>query len=91
MIGERPAEHAAEQRERWDQLARDLERHRLRHQVDVERDTTLGPSEPPSGNHGQYRREREDLSRRVQDLRADRGLQPARDIDPPDLDLDLDL
>jgi conjugative relaxase-like TrwC/TraI family protein len=91
MIGERPAEHAAEQRERWDQLARDLERHRLRHQVDVERDTTLGPPEPPTGDHGQYRRDREQLSRRVQDLRNDRGLQPARDLDPPDLDLDLDL
>jgi N12 class adenine-specific DNA methylase len=91
MIGERPAEHAAEQRERWDQLARDLERHRLRHQVDVDRDTTLGAPQPPADDHGQYRRDRERLSRRVQDLRNDHGLQPTRDIDPPDLDLDLDL
>ena len=86
-IGERP-DQAGEQRERWDQLARDLEQHRLRYEIDVERDGITGPRHAPDRQHG-YQRQRDELSRRVRQLRADRGLEAARETDAPDAGLDL--
>ena len=85
MLGERP-ERAGSQRERWEQLARDLERYRLEHGVDVDRDGPVGRR--PSGRD----EEREQLVERIRDLRAERGLSPEApglelDVDAPELDL----
>ena len=85
MLGERP-ERAGAQRERWEQLARDLERYRLKHGVDVDRDGPVGRR--PSGRD----EEREQLVERIRDLRAERGLSPETpglelDVDAPELDL----
>jgi energy-coupling factor transporter ATP-binding protein EcfA2 len=78
-LGERPGRASAE-RERWDQLARDLERYRLERGIDVDRDGPLG--QRPAGRDEQ----REQLAERVRDLRAERGLDP----DVPGLELDVD-
>jgi hypothetical protein len=85
-IGERP-QQAGEQRQRWDQLARELEQHRLRYEIDVERGIT-GPRDAPERQHD-YQRQRDELSRRVQQLQAERGLEAARNTDAPDAGLDL--
>ena len=87
-IGERP-QQAGEQRQRWDQLARDLEQHRLRYEIDVERDGITGPRDAPERQHGAYQRQRDELSRRVRQLQAERGLEAARETDAPDAGLDL--
>ena len=86
-IGERP-QQVGEQRQRWDQLARDLEQHRLRYEIDVERDGITGPRHAPERQHG-YQRQRDELSRRVRELQAERGLEAARETDTPDAGLDL--
>jgi conjugative relaxase-like TrwC/TraI family protein len=86
-IGERP-DQPGEQRQRWEQLARDLERHRLQYQLDVEHGTPLGPADAPAGAaRSEYRRERDQLARRVRDLRSERQLPPL-EADAPDLGLD---
>ena len=84
-LGERP-DRAGGERERWEQLARDLERYRLEHGVDVDHDGPVGRR--PSGRDEQ----REQLVERIRELRAERGLAPEApglelDIDAPELDL----
>ena len=66
-LGERP-ERDGPQRERWQQLARDLERYRLEHDIDVDRDGPVGPRPHRRDEH------REQLIERIRGLRADRGL-----------------
>jgi hypothetical protein len=87
-IGERP-QQPGEQRERWDEIAHDLEQHRLRYQIDAERHGITGPRDAPERQHGAFQRQRDELSRRVQQLQADRGLEAAREPDAPDAGLDL--
>jgi conjugative relaxase-like TrwC/TraI family protein len=85
LLGD-PPERAGEPRDRWEQLARDLERYRLEHGVDVDRDASIGRR--PSGRAEQ----REHLVERIRELRAERGLAPEApglelDVDAPELDL----
>lgn len=83
-LGQRPDRSGA-QRERWDQLARDLERYRLEHGVDVDRDGPVGPR-PTARDE-----EREQLIQRIRASRAERGLSPEApglEIDGPQLELD---
>jgi hypothetical protein len=87
-IGERPQE-AGEQLERWDQLARELEQHRLRYEIDVERNGITGPRDARQHDRRAYERQRDELSRRVRQLQAERGLEAARETDAPDAGLDL--
>jgi conjugative relaxase-like TrwC/TraI family protein len=82
-IGERP-QQPGEQRERWEQLARDLEQHRLRHEIDVDQDTALGPEQQP-GRGGTYQHDRRQLARRVEQIRADQGLQAQREQEAPEI------
>src|SRR5450755_1892781 len=85
-IGERPL---GEQRQRWDQLARELEQHRLRYEIDVERDGITGPRDARQHDRRAYERQRDELSRRVRQLQAERGLEAARETDAPDAGLGL--
>ena len=95
-LGPRPEPGA--ERERWDELARALERHRIEHDVDVERDGPLGPS-PTSDAHARpgrdadYARAWRELAGRVREHRAERSLEPdprAGELAPePDLGLEL--
>ena len=98
-LGPRP--EAPGERARWDELARALERHRVTHDVDVERDGPLGP-EPVPARRGRddgldrYRHERHTLAERVRALRAARGLEPvahehAAEVEPPAPDAGLEL
>ena len=98
-LGPRP--QAPGERARWDELARALERHRVTHDVDVERDGPLGP-EPVPAHRGRddgldrYRHERDTLAERVRALRAARGLEPvahehAAEVEPPAPDAGLEL
>lgn len=57
--------------QRWEQLARDLERYRLERGVDVERDGPLGPR-PAARDEN-----REQLAERIRELRIERGLDAA--------------
>jgi hypothetical protein len=94
-IGSRPQREGAE-RDRWDQLARDLERHRLEHDVDVSAHGALGPApaQRVAPNQRQaverYAAQRPELTARIRDLRADRGMDvaptaPGLDVDAPDM------
>jgi hypothetical protein len=82
-LGARP-EREDPQRERWDQLARALERHRLEYGINVRRDGPLGPA-PTRDLGAAYAAQRDRLAAHVREFRAARGLQPA----PPELGLDL--
>jgi conjugative relaxase-like TrwC/TraI family protein len=75
-LGDRPDRSV--QRHRYDQLAGELERYRLEHDVNVDRHGSLGPS--PTA-HDQ---EREQLARRVVESRLERALPQ----EPPNLALD---
>ena len=87
------------ERERWDDLARALERHRVVHELDVERDGALGPApastaSPSTTTRDAYRQDRDRLAERVRALREERGLQPAQaaqapEPEAPDVGLDV--
>ncbi len=83
LVGTRPAPGAG--RDRWDELARGLERHRLATQLTVTQDVPLGPdlaTAPPENasdaerDLGAYARERERLATRVREWRAEQRLEP---------------
>ena len=75
-LGDRPDRGV--ERHRYDQLAGDLERYRLGHDIDVDRHGSLGPS--PTGRD----QPREQLVRRVGKSRVERALPE----EPPNLALD---
>jgi hypothetical protein len=98
-LGPRP--EPPRERTRWEELARALERHRVTHDVDVEREGPLGP-EPAAARRGRdeshdaYRQERDELAQRVRAFRVDRGLEPiahddAAEVEPPGTDVGLEL
>lgn len=72
LLGERTPEN----RERYDSLTRDLERHRIEHGVDVEHEGGLGPVPPDHGqeSRGDYAKARSALTERVIEYRHDHGL-----------------
>jgi len=100
LLGAPP--HAGADHERWEELTRRLERHRIIHQLDVTDHEPLGPdphapelAEQPARNTAAYTRERDKLTRDVRDWRAHRSLEehraaPAREPEAaPDLGLEL--
>jgi len=97
-----PPPHAGADHERWEELTRSLERHRIVHQLDVTGHEPLGPdphapelAEQPGRDHAAYTRDHDKLTRDVRDWRADRGLEehraaPAREPEAaPDMGLEL--
>jgi hypothetical protein len=92
-LGPRP-QRAGRERDGWHALARDLERFRLEHAVDVDRDGPLGPRERGPGTDPAYAEVRGELAARVQAWRAEHGLpsEPERGLatTPEAVELDLD-
>jgi hypothetical protein len=97
VIGERPVSGVRLAQE-WEQLAERIERHRLAHEIDVERHGPLGPdpAQVPAARRLQYERDREKLAGQIDQFRGQRGLvpqisEPARGADQREQDLGLEL
>lgn len=93
LLGPRP-ERGSSDRQQWDQLTCDVERFRLEHKLDVERDGALGlrreghgGSPAQRGFHPGDARARDALAGRVRAWREERNLGPARE----ELGLELQL
>jgi len=91
-----PPPHAGADHERWEELTRSLERHRIIHQLDITDHEPLGPdphapelAEQPGHDHAAYTRDHDKLTRDVQDWRAQRGLEEHRAAPAPDMGLEL--
>jgi conjugative relaxase-like TrwC/TraI family protein len=97
LIGERPVSGVRLAQE-WEQLADRIERHRLAHDIDVDRDGPLGPdpSQIPAARRPRYEHDRETLAGQIDQFRGQRGLAPpvselARGGDQREEDLGLEL
>jgi hypothetical protein len=83
LLGEPPATGAKLTRA-WQQLAVALERHRLQHGIDIERDGPLGhPAHRPRDAAIAYRHDRDRLARQIARLRRQQGLDPHPQIPDP--------
>jgi len=83
LIGDPPAS-GVRFAQRYDRLVDQLERHRIRWQLDIERDGPLGPDpgQIEGAERDRYQRQRAILERQVEAMRQRRGLERAQ----PDAD-----